>query len=62
MLFIIKKEIKATLLFLKKTKVTIRKWLLEEVEEETKKRRKEKEIDWQSTSVWLNKSDQKQSD
>jgi len=33
-LFIIKKEIKATLLFLKKTKVASRKWLLGEVEEE----------------------------
>ena len=34
MLFIIKKEIRATLLFLKKTKVTIKKWLLEELKEE----------------------------
>jgi len=33
-LFIIKKEIKATLLFLMKTKVTTRKWLLKEVKEE----------------------------
>jgi len=32
-LFTIKKAIKATLLFLKKTKVATRKWLLEEVEE-----------------------------
>jgi len=37
MLFTIKKEIKATLLFLKKTKVTTRKWLLEEAEVENEK-------------------------
>jgi len=37
MLFTIKKEIKATLLFLKKTKVATRKWLLEEVEVENEK-------------------------
>jgi len=33
-LFTIKEEIKATLLFLKKTKVATRKWLLREVENE----------------------------
>jgi len=37
MLFTIKEEIKATLLFLKKTKVATRKWLLGEAEVENEK-------------------------